>query len=333
MKKRAAALALALFFLLSFAAGCGAATKSAESGAADMAGEAPAPAEAQKAQEGLNYQYSSAASASDVAAGGGEGPSPAGGQLDPEKIIWTADAWIETRSFDESIQAVKAMLDQYGGFIQSSAITGANYYAGGKSGGRSAEFTLRIPRENFNAVNENGVYTLGNVTYRASDSENITPQYTDTESRLKSYRIQEERLLAMLEKAETVEDMLNIEDRLANVRYNIESLTSTIQGWDSLINYSTITLRITEVADFTEETDVTRTYWQQVSDALKTTLKSLGGFFKWLLKFLIAALPVLIVLAVIAVPVVILIRRARKNRKSRPAPPAPPRNMNNGRGE
>ncbi len=225
------------------------------------------------------------------------------------------------------------MLEQYGGFIQSSAITGANYYRGGKSGGRSAEFTLRIPRENFHAVYENGVYTLGNVTYRASDSENITPQYTDTESRLKSYRIQEERLLAMLEKAETVEDMLNIEDRLANVRYNIESLTSTIQGWDSLINYSTIILRITEVADFTEGTDVTRTYWQQVSDALNKHPEEPGQLFQ-----MAAEIPH---------------RRAaragrscRRRHSRRPsdktcpekaespsAPPAPPMNMNGGNGE
>lgn len=326
MKKRAAALALALIFLLAFAAGCGAG-KSAESIPADMAGAAPAPAEAPEAQRGLNMQYSSASVPTD---GGGDGAAAAGGQLDPEKIIWTADVRIETRNFDESIEAVKAMIERYGGFIQSSAITGANYYAGGKSGGRSADFTLRIPRGNFQAVYEDGVYSLGNVTYRASDSQNITPQYTDTESRLKSYRIQEERLLAMLEKAETVEDMLNIENRLADVRYNIESLTSTIQGWDSLINYSTVTLRIVEVADFTEGTDVTRTYWQQVSDALRASLKSMGGFFKWLLKFLIAALPVLIVLTVAAIPVVLLIRRARKKRKAPPAPPAPPSGMDGG---
>ncbi len=86
--------------------------------------------------------------------------------------------------------------------------------------------------------------------------------------------------------------MLNIEDRLANVRY-ITSRASPApsRAGNSLINYSTIILRITEVADFTEGTDVTRTYWQQVSDALNSTLKNLGSFFKWLLKFLIAALP------------------------------------------
>jgi hypothetical protein len=90
MKKRAAALALALVFLLAFAAGGGGANKSEESIVPDMAGAAPAPAEAPEAQRGLNVQYSSASDAA-----GGDSTTAAGGQLDPEKIIWTADAWIE----------------------------------------------------------------------------------------------------------------------------------------------------------------------------------------------------------------------------------------------
>ena len=99
---------------------------------------------------------------------------------------------------------------------------------------------------------ENGLNTLGNVTYKTSGIQNITVEYTDTESRLKAYRTEEERLLVMLEKAETVEDMLNIEDRLSlRCATASESLTSTLMNWDSLISYSTVTLQITEVSRIT----------------------------------------------------------------------------------
>ncbi|NCC69750.1 MAG: DUF4349 domain-containing protein, partial [Clostridia bacterium] len=145
--------------------------------------------------------------------------------------------------------------------------------------------------------------------------------YNDTQSKLDAYEIEYDRLLSMLEKADTVEDMLAIEDRLADVRYNIQSLSNTISGWDSLLSYSTVSLQLTEVVEYTEEPVETETYWEEVGAAFSSTLKAVGRFFKGLFKAAVSLAPVLVILAVIAVAVLLVVRKVRKGRKAKSEPP------------
>ena len=234
-----------------------------------------------------------------------------------EKIIYTAYADVETVEFDDTIERVYDMLGIYNAFIEDSYVGGRNYaqtYYGYQTY-RTARFTIRVPKDLFGTVTSN-LDSLGNVTSLSTNAENITAQFYDTESRLNSYRIQEERLLAMLEKADTVTDMISIEARLAEVRYSIESLTSTLKNWQSQVDYSTLTLFVTEVEKFTESVPIQRTYWQQIGDGLQATTRGVGEFFTKLFKLIIILLPVLVVLAVIAIVVLVIVRRSIRKRKN-----------------
>lgn len=238
-----------------------------------------------------------------------------------EKIIYNAYASIETVDFDETINNVYDLMDFNGAFIESSNIGGRNYaqsYYGWQTY-RTARFTVRVPANRLSDM-IGSLDILGNVTSNSSDGQNITSQFYDTESRLSAYRIQEERLLAMLAKTETVTDMIEIESRLSEVRYDIESMTSTLRNWQNLVDYSTLTLNINEVEKFTEYTPIQRTYWQQVSDGFGGTLRSIGDFFKDLLKWIIVNIPVIVILAVITVIAVILIKRAIRRRAKKEEP-------------
>ena len=235
-----------------------------------------------------------------------------------EKIIYTASADIETVDFDATIEGVYSLLTNNGGFVENSNIGGRNYaqsYHGWQTF-RNAQFTLRIPKDRLNAVTAS-LATLGNVTSLKSNAENITAQFFDTESRLNSYRTQEERLLNMLSKTDNVTDMISIEERLADIRYQIESLTSTLRNWQSSVDYSTLNLYINEVETFSEiETVQYLTYWQQIGDGLETSTRSVGRFFMELFKGLVINLPVIVILAVIVVIIIIVIKRqARRNAK------------------
>ena len=251
-----------------------------------------------------------------------------------EKIIYTAYAYIEAVDFDVSIARIDELLVQNGAFVENSTVGGRNYAQSyyGYQTYRSATFTIRIPKDRFDAVTKN-LSIFGNVISLSTNADNITAQFMDTESRLKSYKIQEERLLAMLEKSETVADMISIEARLAEVRYSIESLTSTLRNWQNQVDYSTLTLTINEVEKFTEIVPIQRTYWQQVGDGLQSKTKAVGEFFKNFAKWIIVNLPVFIVLAVIIVIIVLIVRRnIRKGKLKRsqyPANPQYPGNYNN----
>ncbi len=87
-----------------------------------------------------------------------------------------------------------------------------------------------------------GLSELGNVPYSSINADNITEQYTDVQARLTSCQAEETRLLELLDKADTVDEMLQIESYLSDVRYEIESYTAQIKNWDSRISYSTVSL-------------------------------------------------------------------------------------------
>ena len=239
--------------------------------------------------------------------------------LNADKIIYSGSANVETIRFDETVEQVYALIEEYGGFLESSYIGGRDYYTTyyNRPSYRSASFTIRVPKDRFQSFT-GALETLGNLTNSSVQAQNITSSYYDTQSRLNTYRTEEERLLDMLSKADTVEDMLNIEDRLASVRYNIESLTSTLTNWDSQVNYSTVNLSISEVKELTQETPITRTFGEELSQRFRDSWEGLVRGVKSFVLFLLGASPILIpVLAVIVVIILIIRSKIRKKREKK----------------
>lgn len=315
-------LILCVILIVSCFAGCGGRMS-------DNKQSAPMePAAAYGGYSGSEYDYGEAADGDYYyAKESGEGEmlppvsgSPAANADAMDKIIYSVSAEIETLEFDKSVEDVYRLVTLYSGFIESSSITGTDYYTSFYSSKsyREASFTIRVPRENYKSV-YGGLSGLGNVTYAYENAENITMRYNDTESRLKTYRTEEERLLAMLEKAENVEDMIMVEERLGEVRYNIESVTSQLLNWDSKINYSTVSIHLREVNELTRETVISKTFGQEVAEGLTDSLEWLGDACKNIVVFIVSALPVLVLPAAIAVIVILIVRRHSKKKKAKKA--------------
>ena len=320
--KKITALLLALLMVFSLA-GCGRSYAKSES-----ASYAPAPA------AGLNYaadydayieepmmageaSYGGFSAASNSSARDDTpAAAPSAGDIAVDKIIYSASATVETTDFDDTIEKLEAMIAHYGGFIESSSISGNNYYrtSHGYSSQRSAEYRIRIPSRDFATV-MNALSELGNVPYSNTYSENITSQYYDSQARLEAYRAEEKSLLEMMEKADKVSDLLEIQEYLSDVRYRIESLQSTLTNWDRQVSYSTISLSVEEVQEYTPEAKLS--FGEQLSLALSRGFKSIGEFFRDLLLWLLEALPALILLGVLVVLVVFLVRRIRRRVKAR----------------
>ena len=315
---------LAFVMLLSLSA-CGAASPvSALSGAAATADTPAEEAYAYDSYEAAAAEYGnggfamSSAIAPEASAAGDHG-ADALPEINPDKIIYSADATVETTDFEGTLAGVAKLVDQYKGWIESSSVNGANYYSKsrGSASSRSADYTIRIPSASF-ADAMSSLSTLGNVPYTHMYTDNVTSQYYDTEARLNAYQAQEARLLELMEKAETMEDVIAIEEKLTELRYQIESLQSTLKGWDRQVSYSTVYLSIEEVAEYTPETSVTKpAYGQQLLSALRGSLRGIGSFFSGLLIWLVGALPVLIVLAAAAAVVVLIVRAARRKRRGK----------------
>lgn len=311
--KKIVCLLLAVLTMLGLCA-CGASGK--ETAAADSAPREPAAMAMGMAEEAAEMEMAYANGSQNYSVGttdSSASDTAVNRNFDSEKIIYSCYAEIETLTFEESCEEITKLIARYGGFLEQSTVSGHNYNYEGR---RNAEYVIRIPRESFEEVT-GSLSNIGNVPYCSVSAENITSQYRDTESRLATYQVEEERLLSMLEKAETVADMLEIESRLSEVRYNIESLTTTILGWDSLVSYSTLTIYLQEVIEYTAEPELT--YWQRIGKGFMRTLRDVGEFFKDLFRVIIVSLPVLVLLAAGAGIVIAVIRIFKKRRAAKKA--------------
>ena len=313
MKKTLSLLLAALLLFALCACGSANTAASAPSAAYDMATTEAAYPEPEEAAE-----YGGFAAAAGTQLETGSGAAPEGS---PEKLIYSASATVETTEFDQTVEKLTALVAEYGGFVESSSINGSNYYSQsrGYSSERYASYVIRVPSDRFSTL-MSSLSTLGNVPYSHTYTENITAQYYDTDARLTAYKTQETRLLEMMEIAETVEDLISIEEKLTELRYKIESLQSTLNNWDRQVSYSSLNLEVQEVIEYTPESRMS--YGQELALALTNGLKRTGEFFKDLLLTLVGALPALVILAVVLAILIPVWKKRRKVRRMKKNPPA-----------
>ena len=341
MKKRSIlAILLAMLLALTILTGCGATSKSmaaadsapAESYQYNMTAESPAE-EPASMETKADYDTAETEEAYDTVAteagGGAETPEPDDSVADyTAKIIYTASVSIETTEFDKAVAALENQVQKIGGFVESSNVTGDTQY---NSDGtttvvnRWAYYTVRIPCDHFESFLHE-TEGFGNVTSTSRDAQNVTSAYTDYEARLSSLNTQEERLLDMLAKSEDVETLIALEQRLSDVRYEIESIERNLRNYDMQIKYSTVNLDLREVEVYTPTVPVRRTFGQKLADSLSDGWNGFTRGIQNVILGLASALPALILLAVIIAAVIVCIKKARKKRKAKKAAqdPTPP---------
>ena len=262
--------------------------------------------------------YDTTESASAEEAGGGAVTSENGieeVQETDRKLIRNVNLSLQTKEFDTVLENMSQKVKDLGGYIQDSSVWGSS---SDYSSSRSASYTLRIPSDKLDEFID-VVETLGNVTYKNESVDDVTLRYVDVESHKKALETEQERLLALLEKAENVEDIITIENRLSDVRYELENYESQIRLLDNQIDYSTVYVDVSEVSRVTDTGK--QGFFEEVasrfSDSVYVVLMGLRGFAIGIL----GSLPILVVWGVILAVVVILLRKfvfkkSKKNKKN-----------------
>ncbi len=251
-----------------------------------------------------------------------------------EKLVYTCTMDMETTEYEETIAAIRALIDKYNGIIgyETYSDSAQNWYYSSyekRSGTLTAYLVIRIPSKNYRAFLE-GMEGHGKITRSEQSVENITRKYSETQTTIRSLETQEERLLEMMENAETIEEMLAIEDRLSEVQNELQIMKNRLAEMDTDITYSTVNLNVREVIEYTEDPESRHTL--TFSDRLKNTLQDswsmFTGFLEGLLFFLIRALPIMLVIGGITIGIMFIImgivksskkRNARKAAKNLPA--------------
>ncbi len=289
--------------------GCGSSSDSAKYDAMPMAAKSAA------ADNGMGYyDYYEEEYAAEEALADGAVNESVEVQDTSRKLITTYNLTVETEAFNDFSAFLENKITEFGGYIQN--LSEYNGSISNSYDSRYSYMTVRIPsnhaKEFLNLLGSNA-----NITNQDMSVEDVTLNYVDTQSEKEAYVVEQERLMELLEEAETMEDILTIESRLSEVRYRIDSAESQLRTYDNLIDYTTFNISINEVKTYTEPEP--ETYGERmlssIKEGLADTVEGLGDFFIWF----VGALPGLIVFAIVVGVIVLIVIRIVKGSKKREA--------------
>lgn len=259
-------------------------------------------------EEMMEMEYAEPAEAGGVN-GSSESPQV---QDTNRKLIKNVNMEVETEEFDTLLGKVEQKVSALGGYVESShTYNGSSYYG---SNNRNASMTIRIPAEKLDDFLSE-VAESSNVISRNDSVTDVTLQYVDMESHKKVLIAEQDRLLELMEQVESIEDIITLENRLSEVRYQIESMEAQLRTYDNQIAYSTIYLNIDEVTKLTPVKE--QSTWEKISTGFVESLYGVGtGILNFIIKFIIS-LPYLVVWAIVIFVIILIIKLIRKSMRKR----------------
>ena len=222
---------------------------------------------------------------------------------DSRKIIKQASVNIETKNSEELIKKINDNVKSANGYVSSLEENNYNDY-------KRISTTVNVPPEKLDEfivfLGENGTITEKSVV-----TSDITDSYTETESKIKAYETEEKALLGILEKCDNVQDTITVQNRLSEVRSELEAMKSQKEQYDSQISYSEVTISVVQVE---RESKAVKGFGAEVSEKFSESLYNLGQFFRNLAVFLLGASPYILIIAAVIAIAVIIINRKRKSK-------------------
>ena len=228
-------------------------------------------------------------------------------QLD-RKLIKTVSMDAETENYDALLTALEERIAALGGYTENRR-TGTY----GRTR-RWSSMTIRIPAENLSAFVSH-VGEKANVLSTSETTEDVTLQYVDTEAKITALETEQTRLLELLENAQNLSEILEIEARLSDVTYELERYASQKRSYDNQVSYATVHLSIEEVEILTPMEEPT--VWSRIATGFRESLEGVSGGLVDLFVLLIAGSPYLVVWGAVAGAIGALVLRQRRKKQKR----------------
>ena len=294
MKKKGFVWGLVLVLAVGLLSGCG--SKSAASMTEETA-VAEAPAESYSMDAAADYGTGNG-SMMPAAEGSGETSSAVQGS----KRIYTATLQLETTGFDEAVSALTELVDGSGGWVSSSSVSNQS------SSYRYADLTVRVPVEKYrDFLTQAG--ELCHLLYTQEYVDDVTEAYYDTAGRLETQQIKLERLQNLLAQAEKMEDIITIESAISETEQMIDSLSGTLQHYDSQVDYATVNISLQEVGKLSNVEEPTATLGGRLATAFTSGCRS---YLTAAEDLLVALVYGWVWLVILAAAVIVVVRRLKK---------------------
>ena len=273
------------------------------------------------AEESVAYEADEMAASEDAAyavdGGGGQSGSEENGSAlraqDGQKIVYTGSLSIQTLEYDKSAASIRRKIREAGGFSESENEYDKDYnwYRNTESrdSTRSLSITARIPSNKFESFLDS-LSGDGKIMNRSVNAQNISQVYANKETYKKALEKEQERLLAMMDKAETIEDMITVESRLSDVERQLNAYKTDLAQMDKDVEYSTVYIELQEVKRYTPTVQKT-TFGERLRFAFEDAVTNFKDFCEGIILFFVRNFPFLILLAIL---IALFIRWLRKRR-------------------
>ena len=226
------------------------------------------------------------------------------------KLIKTVNISAQTKEFDKLIANVTGKIESLGGYAETLDISGVEYNASSYST-RHAYIVARIPSDKLDLF-VSSVAESSNITSKNESVSDVTLQYSDVEAHKESLKVEQERLNELLKEADSLETVIALEERLTEVRYELESYESRLRSMDNQVDYGTVDLNISEVKDYTPAPIESKTFGQRLLEGFlegcESAVTSLGDFIVGFVTAFPVILVILFIIAVIAGVIFLIVR-------------------------
>ena len=167
-------------------------------------------------------------------------------RVQDRKIVRNATLELQVENVVEAVQQIDDVAAAAGGFVSASNVFVDSDENGGNSVQRTqtASVTIRVPADAYSSVMGQLRGIAKETVSETSDASEVTEEYTDLQARQRNLAATEARYLDLLNRAATIDEILTVQDRLNQVRLEIEQVTGRINVLDSLTDFATITARL-----------------------------------------------------------------------------------------
>ncbi len=217
-----------------------------------------------------------------------------------KKIIKTAHLSIQVYDFDSTVENLKQITQQYGGYIENSSSDIIYNDNENDIMLKSGNMVLRVPAQNYNYVIDY-VSQTGKIVGNYEQGEDISADYIDTESMLNAKELEKERLMQLIEKADNVNDLILLEERLSQVSGEIDSYNSRIKNWDRLVQFSTISINIEQIREESKINAISPNLNTRMKTGFVSSINNIKQLAENLLVWTAQSIPVIIIIAIFCI--------------------------------
>ena len=238
--------------------------------------------------------------------------------IQQEKLVYTARVSMETKEYLDAMNYLHTKITENSGIIENEEQKNLNYdttydYS-------SSYILVRIPQQNYEKflTEISGNDKLISLVDISRTVDNFTTMYSDLEVEIESLEVMQDRLFAYLRSASSIEEMLDIEERIADTQARLNKLVNSRNKIDRDVAYSTVHINLREVREYTDVPKPKDTFLERLKgyfvDSGRNFLRSAENF----IEFIIMAFPTLVIWGLIIWFVVKFVKKRKANKGLKP---------------